>query len=532
MVWSAAGSGRRAGAADSARAVRYARARMLAHGSWMAALAAALFATAVAPPSRANGDGLTRVRIEGALDVGTQALLHRALEQARDRGDRLVLDLDTPGGEVELMWQLANAVLEAGEEGVTTVAWVHDRALSAGALVALACEHVYMRSHSTIGSALPVQIGPGGLLPASDDEDVREKLSSSLRGEFRGVAEKRGRPGLLAEAMVDPDIEVLEVRVGPGKELRFVSDVELDDLRRREEELEFVRTVVARGELLNATGSESVALGLADGLAESLEELQGKLGLAGARVTEVTRSRSEDLASLLYALSPLLLIGGFVLAYLELKTPGFGLPGILSLVLFGVVLFGRYLVGLADIPHVLLITAGAALLAVELFLMPGTVWIGLAGAVAILLGLVWSFTGSRLGFEYGLDRAILMEESFRVVSSGLLALLVIWGLSRVLPRTPILGRMVLSGGPSSFAGAMPESGGKHGQVARVGARGRALTALRPVGKVVLDGAPGLDFEARAEGPEIVPGTRIQVVEVASSGRLLVAPAQESSARPA
>lgn len=493
------------------------------------ALALCAFASSASPAAQgvASGEGLTLVRIEGALDVGTQALVERALDGARARGDRLVVELDTPGGEIELMWQIANALLDASASGLPTVAWVHDRALSAGSLLALACEHVYMRSHATLGSALPVQVGPGGLMPVSEDEAVREKLSSALRGEFRGVAEKHGRSPLLAEAMVDPEVEVLEIRADGG--LVLVSAQELDDRRTRGEQPEFVRTVVEKGELFNTTGSEAVALGLADGLAETREELAGKLGRAGARITEVRRTRSEDLAAWLYALSPILLVAGFVLIYLEIKTPGFGIAGILSLACFGVVLFGRYLVGLADIPHVLLISGGAALVAVELFLMPGAIWPGLLGAAAIVFGLIWSFAGARIGFEYGLDRTIFIEESFRVVSAGFLALLVIWGLSRVLPHTPLLSRMVLAGGAPASATAKPEATGARGAVARIGARGRSLTALRPVGKVVLEGEPGLDFEARAEGPEIAGGRPVRVVEVQPSGRLVVADAGEESA---
>jgi membrane-bound serine protease (ClpP class) len=481
----------------------------------------ALALTGLAAPVQEAARGLTLVRIDGPLNVGTQALLHRAIDGAEERGDRLVVELDTPGGEVELMWQLANALLDASASGVSTIAFVHDRALSAGALLALACERVYMRSHATIGSALPVQAGPGGLLPVAEDEEVREKLSSALRGEFRGVAEKRGRSALLAEAMVDPAIEVVEVRV--EGELRLVSAQEHDDLRRQAalQPVEFVRTVVAEGELLNATGSEAVALGLADGLAESRAELAAKLGVAGVAPTEVLRSRSEDLAGWLYELSPLFLVAGFVLLYLELKTPGFGLPGTLALVAFAVVLFGRHMVGLADIPHVLLLVGGAALVALELFVLPGTMWLGLAGALAILFGLIWSFTGSRIGFEYGLDRVILVEESFRVVSAGFLALLVVWGLSRLLPHTPLLSRMVLAHTPVAPSSAMPEASGARAAVARVGALGRATTALRPVGKVVLDGDPVLDFEARAEGVEIEAGSRVRVVEVQPSGRLVV-----------
>jgi len=487
-------------------------------------LAALALSLLVSMPQSAAG--VTRVRIDGALDVGTQALLRRAIDEAEERGDRLVLELDTPGGEIELMWQLANALLDASDAGIQTAAWVDDRALSAGALVALACERVYMRSHATIGSALPVSVGPGGLMPVAEDEEVREKLSSALRAEFRGVAERRGRPGILAEAMVDPELEVVEVRV--EGELRLLSSGELDDLRERGTPHEFLRTVVARDELFNATGSEAVALGLADGLAESRDELWAKLGLSGARETVLVRARSESLASWLVALSPLLLIAGFVLMYLELKTPGFGLPGSLGLACFAIVLGGQYLVGLADIPHVILIAAGAALIAAELFLLPGTLWLGLAGALSIVGGLIWSFAGSRVGLDYALDRAIVIEESLRVFGSGFVALLVIWGLSRVLPYTPVLGRMVVGPDTVGPAAAMPEAGGVHGRAAHVGGKGRALTALRPVGKVALDADATLEFEARAEGAEVARGARVRVVEVQPSGRLVVEPLDEEA----
>ncbi len=474
----------------------------------------------------AAAEGLTLVRIEGALDIGTQALLKRAIDGARERGDRLVLELDTPGGEIELMWQLAKALLKASDKGLVTVAWVNDRALSAGSLLALACERVYMCKHATLGSALPVQIGPGGLEPASEDEQVREKIYSHLRAEFRGVAERRGRSGLLAEAMVDPEVEVTEVILESGSKL--VSGKELEDLNKRGERYDIGRTVVARGELLNAIGSEAVALGLADGLAESIEELAAKLGLAGVVPSEVRRARSEDLATWLDTLSPLFLIAGFVCLYLELKVPGLSLAGVLSILSFGVVLFGRYLVGLADVPHLILIVGGAALIAVELFLMPGTLWPGLLGALAILFGLIWSFVGSSIGFEYGLDRTILVEESWRVVGAGFLALLVIWGLSRLLPHTPFFSRMVLAGGANVRAGTMPEASGERAEVARVGASGRATTALRPVGKVALDGDPALEFEARSSGALLERGARVRVVEV-SAARLVVEPAEEARA---
>jgi membrane-bound serine protease (ClpP class) len=466
------------------------------------------------------GAGVTHVLIEGPLDKGTQALLHRAIASAAKGGDRLVVELDTPGGEVELMWQMSLSLLEASSRGVVPVAWVNDDALSAGALIAMACEVVYMRSQGSIGSALPVRIGPGGLMPVAEDAAVREKLLSKYRKEFRYIAEERGRPVAIAESMVDPEVEVVEIQVDGAR--RLLTMVEYDDLRRRGEQARFVRTVVARGELFNGSGREALELGLSDGVAETLDEVIGKLGVGAVEPTFVLRTRSEDLVGLLSMWSPLLLILGFILAYLEIKVPGFGVPGILSIACFLTVLFGRYLTGLADIPHIILLLVGAGLLAVELFLVPGTLWAGIAGVLCVLVGLIWSFAGSGSGFAYPLDREIVLGETFRVMGSGLIALVAIWTLSRFLPKTPFFSRLVLqAGGGAATSGAMPESGGAHGEVAHVGARGRALTALRPVGKVVLDADESIDFEARANGLPIELDSRVRVVEVARDGRLLV-----------
>jgi len=464
--------------------------------------------------------GVTHVIVEGPLDRGTQALLRRAIDLAAESRDRLVIELDTPGGEVVLMWQMATELLAASKRGVVPVAFVNDDALSAGALLALACEVVYMRPQASIGSALPVRVGPGGLMPVDEDESVREKILSKHREEFRFVAAERGRPQALAEAMVDPEIEVVEITVDGAR--RLLTNVEYDDLRRRGEQARFVRTVVARGELFNGSGREALDLGLADGLADSLDEVIAKLGVGASEPRFVQRTRSEDLAGLLHLWSPLLLILGFVLAYVEFKVPGFGLPGIGSIACFLIVLFGRYLVGLADIPHIILLLVGAGLVAVELFLLPGTLWFGIAGALCVVGGLIWSFAGTGTGFAYPLDRQILLEESFRVVVSGLIALVAIWALSRLLPRTPIFNKLVLDaeGGPVT-SGAMLEAGGAHAEVAHVGARGRTLTALRPVGKVVLDADESIDFEARSDGPPLEPGARIRVLEVSGAGRLLV-----------
>ncbi len=484
--------------------------------SWVFRVLTASLGTACAGEREpVESTGIRRVVIEGALDRGSQSQLHRSLDLCAERGEILIVELNTPGGEIELMRQMSLELLEASERGVQTVAWVNDRALSAGSLLAMACERLYMRSHATLGDAYPIRIGIDGILPISEDEEVKEKELAALRSQFRAVAEKRQRPGILAEAMVDPEIEVVRLRVD-GEE-RLVSLREYDDLRAKGLQPEFLGTVVASGNLLAVTGTQAVDLGIADGLADSLEEVVLKLGLGPREPITVERSRSEDLASLLFALSPWLLIAGFVLIYIEFKTPGFGVAGTLAIACFAAVFFGRWLVGLADVPHLVLLVAGVGLVALELFLFPGTAWLGFVGVLCLLAGLFLSSGG---GFETGIDRRILLDEVRRFVGIGFVAMLLIWGLSRILPRTPVLGRMVLVPTGRATAAAMKEAQGRHAELARVGESGRALTALHPVGKVVLDADPSVEFEARASGPEISVGSRVRVVEV-EGGRLLV-----------
>ena len=128
--------------------------------------------------------------------------MERACDHAIDEGHAaLILDIDTPGGEIELMWQLSRRLDRASEDGLLTAAWVHDRATSAGSLLALSCERVYMSPTSTIGSAAPVVPGPAGIAPIPEEGGVREKVTSLLRSQFRAVAERHGRPPALAEAM-------------------------------------------------------------------------------------------------------------------------------------------------------------------------------------------------------------------------------------------------------------------------------------------------------------------------------------------
>ena len=384
----------------------------------------------------------------------------------------------------------------------------------------MACDPLYMAPQGAIGAAAPVALGPAGVgqIP---DETLRAKVVSALRSSFRAWAEAHGRPPSLAEAMVDREVGVREAKVDGVP--RLMTQVEYDDARMRGDALELVRTIVPTGELLSLSGSQAVELGLADGLASTLAEVLDRIGVPGARVESLARTRSDALAGLLDGIKYLLLVAGLLAAWTEIKSPGFGLPGIAAIVCIGLFLFGRYLVGLADVIHIVAVATGVVLIAVEIFVAPGTLWFGLAGGLLMVGGLVASSVVPAGGLGFPMARAMAIDEAFRL-SLGLAATLVgTWGLSRLLPRAPGFSRLVLNARGASLTGAALHEARSVDEKRRtlVGAQGIALTDLRPVGKVRLDGELEGEFEARVEGAALDRGARVRVVEV-RSGRLVVA----------
>jgi membrane-bound serine protease (ClpP class) len=359
------------------------------------------------------------------------------------------------------------------------------------------------------------------------DEGVREKELSFLRAQFASMAERRGRPPALAKAMVDPDVEVRQVRV--ENELVLVDRDGWDDLRESGRAYELVATIAARGTLLNLTARQAVELRFADGLADTLDAVLVKLGHTAAEVAPpLERSAGDRLVVWIERLTPLLILAGITLAYLELKLPGFGMPGILAALCFLLVVAGKYFAGLADVPHVLAVGLGLALIVVELLVAPGTLWFGVSGAVLLAGALVAASLGPGFSFADPFLVERLLDTGIEYVGAALLAVALSLLLSRWMPRTPLLRRVVLvpeaAAAPGAFAGALPEAP----ELPGLGALGRALTDLRPVGKVAVDAQPGAEYEARSLGPFLAAGARVRVVEV-GVGRLVVESAEGARA---
>jgi len=403
--------------------------------------------------------------IEGIIELGLAPFVQRVLHEASDAGaSAVVLEINTFGGRVDAAVQIRDALLNAR---VRTIAFVNKRAISAGALIALAAENLVMAGGGTIGAATPVQLGQ----PGAAAQPVEEKTVSYVRKEFRATAESRKRPPLLAEAMVDADVQI------PG--------------------------VIEKGKLLTLTTEEALKHKLADFRADSIESALENLGIRGAELRRALPNWAEHLVRFLThpVVSSLLMTVGMLGIIVGVRTGGFGIAGgagVASLALF---FWGHWLVQLAGWEELLLAGIGVILLAAEIFVIPGFGIAGVLGIIAILAGLILSLVGTG-----DTSQAVLMVAG-RVVFSLLFALLASLLVLRFLPRLPFGRRLILEAGLPSDVGyaSAPDSDRRW-----LGKRGRASSPLRPAGIAEIEGER---VDVVSEGELIDAGQIVEVTRV-------------------
>jgi len=425
---------------------------------------AAHFAAAQAP-APSQRPVVYVVPIEGVIDLGLAPFVARVLREAEQAGAAaVILEIDTFGGRVDAAVQIRDALLNSK---LRTVAFINKRAISAGALIALASETVVMATGSTIGAAAPVQTGA----PGAAAQPVQEKTVSYVRKEFGATAEARNRPQALAEAMVDADVEVAGV--------------------------------IEKGKLLTLTTEEALKLKVADFRADSMEALLEQLDLAGAELRSASPHWAEELVRFLThpVVSSLLISAGMVGILVELRTPGFGFAGGLGIGSLALFFYGHWLVQLAGWEEVLLAAGGLVLLALEIFVLPGFGIAGALGILALLGALALSMTGP------GDTAAVIVEAVTRIfiaLSVGLVASL---ALMRFVPTLPFARRLVLQTdlGSGPTHGSAPETDQRW-----LGRQGVAATSLHPAGIAEIDGER---LDVVADGVMIDAGEPIEVMRV-------------------
>lgn len=417
-------------------------------------------------------------------------ILRRGLKEAIDqKADAVLLDMNTPGGELGVTFDIMEAL---GKFPGETLTYVDKEAMSAGAFISATTSEIWFAPGSVIGAAAPVSAGGGEI-----DETMQSKLISYLRARVRAVSEGKGYRGQVLEAMIDKDFEF---KIGDT-------------------------VIKPKGELLSRTATEAmqtygeppVAL-LGAGIADNIDALLTKKYGAGNYVVkhfEVTWS--EKLAQYLTALAPILMGVGMLALFIEFKTPGFGWFGITGLVLLGVVFLGHYVAGFSGHEPVLVFALGLLLIAVELFFFPGLVLPGVIGAALILGSLVWAMADiwpqEPIRFSGDLFLGPLQNLGLALVITATLAV----ALLRFLPRSWFWDKMVLATAVEGTSGVPVV----HDPL--LGAEGVTVTPMFPSGEVEV---AGRRYEAKLALGHVAAGTPI-VVRGREGFALIVEPKMHS-----
>lgn len=315
------------------------------------------------------------IPIEGTVEKGLAAFVERSLD-ALDGATAVVFRIDTFGGRVDAAVQIRDAILATD---APTIAYVQ-RAISAGALIALAADVIVMGPGASMGAATPVTQGADGeMAPTS------EKVVSYMRAEMRSTAEANGRPGVVAEAMVDEDIAIAGL--------------------------------IDKGKLLTLTGQRAVQAGGADLVAASLEAARADLALEQATPQAFEVNWAERLARFFTdpVVSSLLMSLGFIGLLLELYSPGFGLGGVLGITCLMLFFAGHYLARLAGWEELLLLGVGLGLLALEVLVIPGFGVAGISGLLLVVVSLGMVLVRVDLPFPVARELGYVQEALSRAV---------------------------------------------------------------------------------------------------------------------
>jgi membrane-bound serine protease (ClpP class) len=420
------------------------------------------------------------IPIHDQIEPALLYVIRRGITEA-DKADAaaIVFMIDTPGGRVDVTRDIIDLIRDIT---VPVYTFVERDAYSAGAIIALATPTIYMAPGSVIGAATPILMSPGGGVQDLN-EDVGEKMKSGVAAMVRSAAEQGGHDPDLAEAMV-----------------------------RREVEYSIGTNVISKaGELLTLTASEAEGI-LSEGTVKDLDALFEAVGISNAEILKLEITPAERLARVIAAIAPILLMIGLGGIYLEIKTPGLGLPGIGGAIALALFFFGHHIAGLAGMEDVILFMIGFALLFAEIFITPGFGLLGSSGIILILLSLLnamsWQVPGEWLPALSG--SGATLQRALGNLSLGMLGTAIFaMAAGRYLPKSRMTQPLVLGSSTSTDAGFSAS----HDHSDLLNCEGTAEMNLHPAGRALLNGTR---VNVITNGEFIGKGTTVKVVEVHGS----------------
>lgn len=451
------------------------------------------------------------IRFEGEITRGLHRYLERKLEVARDEGaDLIILEIDSPGGLLDSSLEIAKTMQKL--PWAHTVAYVPEKALSGAAIAALGCDEILMAPRAKLGDAGPIFMGRDALF-----HHAPEKIVSFLAVEMRDLAEAKGRPPALAEAMVDRDLTVLHVEDVKTGKTTYISEREFDKDPKLWKKIGTVAES-GRNRFLTVVGDDAVRLGLAEATIGSREELAPRYGLKQLHVIEPggVDTTVEILNSFL--VTGLLVVIGLIGLYVEFTAPGTIFGGLVAAVAFSLLFWSHFLGGTAGWLQMVLFLLGLVFLAVELFVLPGSFVAGIGGLAFILISLIMTTQGFLVPQTQG-EVETLATTLVMILCSGIAFVIAAVLITRNMGSLPVFHRLTLAP-PEPDAG---QAGATSGPQIQVGDVGTASSALRPGGKVQFGDRL---VDALTDGDFIPRGSRVEVVRV-SGNQIVVAEAPQA-----
>jgi len=470
------------------------------------------------------------IPIRGEINDYSRDAFMRRLTKARALGAKvIIIQLDTPGGLVTSALDISRTI--RGLRDLRTIAFIDNKAYSAGAMIALSCDEVIMVPSAVIGDCAPITINHTGDIVAA------AKALSPVLDDFRDSAQRNGYDVKLVEAMVRPEPVIYLVQNDAGER----KPVDADEYKRLTADgawkpvAGISQPIDGPDTLLTVSTNVALMLGLAKQEAGTVD------GVATLRNLNVIATLDPGVGETIIdglnsGIARFILLSMFLTCFfIALHTPGHGLAEALTVLSLAVLVGVPLLTGYAQWWEIVAILVGIGLISLEIFVFPGHgIWL-LVGIVAVFIGFVMTFVAPEPGrspislprFEMGWKE---LQQGLLVTLCGIVAsfLLCMW-LRRYLPKLPYLKGLILStsvgSGPSAMVGSLtnidPMSLGP-----AVGSRGKAVTELKPGGSAeFIDAAGGSHIVAVVSDAGFVDRGTPLVVREAAGNRVVVRPAE-------
>ncbi len=432
------------------------------------------------------------IPVHGEINQSNWYIFRRGVKEALAKNaDVLVLDINTPGGALDITLQMIDALQRFPGK---TITFINPDAISAGAYISSATQEIYFSPNGRIGAAAVVT-GSGEDI----DTTMKQKIDAYLKSVVRTISKDHPYRADVIRAMMDESYE-----------LKIDGELLLDKNG---------DPVKTKGELLALTSTEAMQLVgkdqrplLGSGIYNDVDSLlDGALGKGQYTVEKMKPSGIESFAQAMEPFAPILLGLGIMLIFFELKSPGFGVPGILGICLIAVYFAIQHVAGLSGYEGIILFVLGLVLIAVEIFFLPGMIIFGLLGVVLLLAGILWSsadiwkMPDGSFDFDWS-----LFFEPLRVLGLAMGTIMFVGVLAyKLLPQSWIKNRIVLATTTGDVDLDVAKGALSRGsKLPSVGAVGVAMTEFRPSGVVMIDGKR---YEASSETTAIERGDQLEVV---------------------